>query len=640
MKKSILASSILLAISSSALAAGGPLYKNNCQLTLNHPLLSTGIYFDESCQTAYVAPPVIGDFEVNHLHKESTTYLFCPDYDVSKKAATAKKELLDSYIEQVKEYNQLIKESKLGEYKTEEANINTKINELSTKLNKLKAEKSEITIRFNREYTKYEDCLADITIKDKEKCNPQLDRASTIQKELFSIKKDVSAVDEELYNAQIALLDIQGKIRLEVIRNNDLKEMQEKTADLVKSIEKIRFESLNTFQKYASLIGGSASLSYFLNWQQLINDYAEQNPNANLTWLPLPINNATFHINLRADTIGENRFPVILATNFPGIKNQISAINPPEGNTVSTLTTVLSTREPAEIGFSHSMRGTLDLSVNAMCTLINEDNSDYNKIFDTYVSPKVNYNFQLKVHRKYTAKYNLEQIYKRIEELKDKHGFLSSKSKHEIFEDRNSKELFDIKFDADDSRFTWTPEEQEQLTKDIRNTLLKRVLEQISLFNNIGTNIPEAKLPETGVGKLAKLLQNADCSSPNIIEEVANTVSSGNSDSTANASENNSDNLNESENSTLRAFNDACKFTYDKKLVDKLSKSESMLVNVAASFASGNYLAVAGSILSSFGSSSTKVTFIQNNSHTAEEKVDQVSFVDKTTTVTFRPKAQ
>lgn len=636
----ILASSILLAVSSSVLATSGPLYKSKCQLKLNHPLLSTGVYFDESCQTAYVAPPVIGDFEVNHLHKESTTDLFCPDYDISKQAATAKKELLDSYIKRVKEYNQLIKESKLGDYRTEEEIINSKIITIQAHLSDEELKVSTLKIQLNTEYNNYKKCLSDILVEDKETCKALLKKASETQKKLFSYEEKQTSLENELYQEQINLLKVQQKIKLELARDAELKEIQEKTASLIESIEKIRAESLNIFQKYASLIGGSASLSYAVNWQQLVNDYAAKNPNVNLTWLPLPINNATFHVNLRADTVGENQFPVVLATNFPGIKSQTSTINPPAGGAVSTLATALSTREPAEIGFSHTMRGSLDLSVNAMCTLTSKNESDYNKIFDTYVSPKVDYNFQLKVRRKYSAKYNLEALYKRIEKLKSKGGFFSSKAKHEIIEDKNSKEIFDIKFDADDSYFSWTPEEQDKLTKDIKATLLNRVLKQISLFNNLGTNLTLPTAPETGVGKLADLLNNGDCAKPEVkakaVEAVANE---NNPPSVSNNDDSTPENNKPAE--TVKAFNDACKFTFDKNLLGSLVKDkDSVLASVASNFSSGNFLAIPGSILSSFSSSSTKVSFFQNNSHTAEEKVDQVSFVDKTTTVTFRPKAQ
>ncbi|WP_027707561.1 hypothetical protein [Zooshikella ganghwensis] len=644
MKNNILASSILIAISSSTFATNGPLYKNNCPQTINHPLLGTGVYFDELCKTAYVTPPIFGEFRVINLTVGAESYRNCSILKESAKLNETRSSIISLQQERVNEYKLNLKESNLKNLESEIDFLEKKVEAIKSKEAILEKETYSIELEIKPFLEDYKKCKKS-PLNTEEDCKPHKDNVQELYRKVEKIQKSkLDPLINERFDLEAKIgyleIDIKSEADKELQYQKDLEAIEGISNDINRLVEQMD----NIYKEVRSLPGGDIAVEYYVDWHDLINKYQFLNNGLNINWQSIPISKATFSINLRSDDLTINKAPLVLATSLAGVSlNQGSVINPPEGETIEPLKNKPISLNPASVGFSDSMSASMTLSVPAVCYILNDDLStpdDISKNIMSYLSSRVDYNYHPKVRRKYTAKFNLEALYKRIEKLKSKGGFFSSKAKHEIIEDKNSKEIFDIKFDADDSYFSWTPEEQDKLTKDIKATLLNRVLKQISLFNNLGTNLTLPTAPETGVGKLADLLNNGDCAKPEVKAKAEEAVANENNPSSVS---NNDDSTPENNKpaDTVKAFNDACKFTFDKNLLGSLVKDkDSVLASVASNFSSGNFLAIPGSILSSFSSSSTKVSFFQNNSHTAEEKVDQVSFVDKTTTVTFRSKAK
>ena len=83
---------------------------------------------------------------------------------------------------------------------------------------------------------------------------------------------------------------------------------------------------------------------------------------------------------------------------------------------------------------------------------------------------------------------------RKVEQKTKKGGLFSTSAAHSIIDDADSNDWFSITFSGNSSDFQYTPEEQKQITQDVKRELFDKAMRQFAILN-AGSATPPA-VPE------------------------------------------------------------------------------------------------------------------------------------------------
>ncbi|BBH52509.1 hypothetical protein [Fluviispira sanaruensis] len=258
--------------------------------------------------------------------------------------------------------------------------------------------------------------------------------------------------------------------------------------------DNIEMAAQNSYQKYALLKGISANLLFNTDTSNLVQKYQEMNKNLNITWQPMLIKNAFFNAYLKDPGAALNStFSALIDAFIPGVSYQTLKNLDPKMPLPS-----INEKESKQDEFFGSVSGRVKLNLLGGCTYYSNINqpvkeNDINNI-SANMTLNVNYTYQVKGRRSFSAKYHLSNLYTRIESKTSSRGWFSTSSAHSIVEDKQSGDWFEIKFDGDNGEFQYTPREQSDITVEQKKLLMDRVLLRVSM-QNAGSTPPSVIQP-------------------------------------------------------------------------------------------------------------------------------------------------
>lgn len=474
--------------------AGGPTITNKCKLgTVNTPNNSAGFLMDEECKNAYVLPPSVGKVSVSSV-QQNQNLGFCPalrlDQEAIKESAKTKLVIIQKINKMIKDYEP----------------IQMQRDSLYSTLVEKKANFDSATLIYNKATAKEKDLIDQVT--DTKKTYDRL--------VLLGASPDDIKAAKDKYESTLATYKtfIAGDLtsaennynftKKEYQRYNDeyayydskYVESIKPLSDLQKMVDDIEEAALNSYKKYVPLEGLTATMVFNINSAGLVSDFSNMNRNLNLSWQQLPIKDAYFIASLKNDSgMADASVTTVIDSSIPGIKSQ--TVNNIDVN--SPLPTLHDKEVAAQFPFG-SLSGKVRLNLNGACVYYTNVNTpapgaDIQNI-SANISLNVNYTYQAKQTRSFTAKYNFYNMFTRIEKKSTSGGWFSTSSVHSVVEDKNSSDWFDLKFDGD---YIYTKEEQDDIKREERALLIDRALRQFAMMNAGSTPPGLVSPPTSGV---------------------------------------------------------------------------------------------------------------------------------------------
>ncbi|WGL61341.1 hypothetical protein QEJ31_07005 [Pigmentibacter sp. JX0631] len=474
--------------------AGGPTITNKCKLgTVNTPTNSAGFLMDEECKNAYVLPPSVGKVSVSAV-QQNQNLGFCPalrlDQEAIKQSAKTKLVIIQKINKMIKDYEP----------------IQIQRDKLYSTLVEKKADFDSATLIYNKAATKEKDFIDQVTETKK-----TYDRLVLLGASPEDIKAAKDKYESTLASYKIFVAgDLTSAennynfTKKEYQRYNDeyayydskYVESVKPLSDLQKMVDDIEEAALNSYKKYVPLEGLTATMVFNINSASLVSDFSNMNRNLNLSWQQLPIKDAYFIASLKNDSgAADASVSTVIDSSIPGIKSQ--TINNIDVN--SPLPTLHDKEVAAQFPFG-SLSGKVRLNLNGACVYYTNVNvpapgADIQNI-SANISLNVNYTYQAKQTRSFTAKYNFYNMFTRIEKKSTSGGWFSTSSVHSVVEDKNSSDWFDLKFDGD---YIYTKEEQDDIKREERALLIDRALRQFAMMNAGSTPPGLVSPPTSGV---------------------------------------------------------------------------------------------------------------------------------------------
>jgi hypothetical protein len=362
------------------------------------------------------------------------------------------------------------------------------------------------------------------------------DRLTTIQSDLVLLKGEVESCDllgsagcdekkEELlqlkqdYIAQKQKVD---QLRITEIRTKaDLNRAEAAKARLqnpyeesIAILENLQAKLLNIFtnidglrKSWVQLEGGTAQLLYRLGWSEVVQKYSALNPDyaeRSIDFTPITIKDARiFATQVLPGSQDMSTLPAVLSAVLPGATPYgISHLD--GGNETIDPSVTDADVAASKPGLNYltgglsSVSAQVILSLNGVCQFFPEgmDSPNRSSIEADELSAHMVVNAMLsydtKVRRKYRASYNLRNMVERIEKKSQRRKwFFQTKDVHDLIVDNDSSDWFSITFDEDSSDFSFSAEEQQQITEEVKADLVDRALKRIATVTGTAPGLPE-----------------------------------------------------------------------------------------------------------------------------------------------------
>jgi hypothetical protein len=491
--------SFFASLSAGALAA--PFQYPKCKAPkVKAPENGVAVYFDESCQTGYVLPPVAGEASVAAI-AQNTNLNFCPAVRqvgaVSESTVSSARIIADKVEAMIKDFDPLEKEIvELRLQATSLGAIRDAAKERKEAAVKRKEELIEDVGKANRTLTECKATAADPT-KD---CATEDASVKEAKDALRKHIANVSSPAENAYeDAQLEFKKVQNRI---TDRNTSYSESIEPILALQDRIFELNNKVFDLYKQYTPLEGAVGQIVYSVPWDKLVRDYQAFNPGVTLT--KIPIKDATFTASVRLGKTADVSLPGVLWSRIPGAQAAGPA-QPPSGEAViGPNPTVPSGRDISDvaIGFGTSISGQIAFSLSGACEYFpnggDPNKTDINaKDFAAHLVGNVVYTYEVAARRGYTAHYNLSNFVSRIEKNTKKGGWFSTKNIHSVIEDNNSSDWLKIEFKGDSSEFQYTDQEQKDLARDVKTSLIDRAMRNLGSINGLNSTPPPLP-PEPG----------------------------------------------------------------------------------------------------------------------------------------------
>jgi len=505
--------SVFASLSAGAFAA--PFQAPKCKAPIvKAPANGVAVYFDESCQTGYVLPPVTGEASVVAI-AQNTNLNFCPAVRqvgaVSISTLASASAVADKIAAMIKDFEPLDKE--IIELRLKSTSLEAIRDAAEGKKEAALERKDELIDDVGKANRALAECKAIAADATKE-CATEDAAVKEAKNDLKRHITGVSSPAENAYeDAQLAFKKVQNRI---TDRSKSYTESVAPMLALQEIIFDLNSRVFDLYKQYTPLEGAVGQIVYSVPWDKLLKGYQELNPGLSLT--KIPIKDATFTASVRMGKSLDASLPGLLWSRIPGAE-AIGPAKPPSGETTigpnPTSPSGIDISDVA-IGFGTSVSGQIAFSLNGACEYFpnggDPSKKDINaKDFAAHLVGNVVYTFEVAARRGYKAQYNLANFVSRIEEKTKKGGWFSTKNIHTVIEDNKSDDWFKIEFDAEAGDFQYTAQEQTDLTKDVKASLIDRAMRNLGSINGLNSTPPPLP-PEpgpSGVGVAAANLRRA-----------------------------------------------------------------------------------------------------------------------------------
>lgn len=478
---------------STALAA--PAAEPNCPSAIKTPdgPVNGAIYGDD-CNTIFVLPPAIADAHVGALSLRQNLD-FCPAVgqadDVANTTFQSAGILATRIKDMIASFDPL--NATLADLDGRLADARALAEATEGAFNEAKSERAVLEDAVRSAQAALADCR--LFAVDPSACNAEAAAVDTARNELRSFVQTTYAPAQRAFNdAEQARAALADRLIAETTRaaraTAPLFELQDQLLSLNVTINTL-------YQQYARLGGIASTLNYSIAWGNLLRAYEAANPGKVV--LRMPLSEPKISAGVVFEASGETDVPGVLSYSIPGVLSGRNLMDFPAGAKVPPLGTSLSPEGSVVNAFGDGIQAQLLVSLVASCPLYPNGiaggiQGDPNSLLGN-IALNVTYNYNLLAKRGYTARYNMANWLSRVEKRKKKGGFFSSKVMHEIINDGNSSDWFELTFNATSSEFAYTAAEQAAIRTEVKGELMQRALNQIALQTSMLNGVP--LLPNT-----------------------------------------------------------------------------------------------------------------------------------------------
>ncbi|WP_163834554.1 hypothetical protein [Spartinivicinus ruber] len=460
---------------------GPSLYKSrfcNRALLTQHPDENPStVLFDDICRTAYVSPPATGTTEVTALTPDPDNAAFCPKLaSVQTNQTELLKELGQANTKFKTIMGSLPHDTQLMTYATTREQA---FNDL------LAAEQAEAAVRKTvlsqrRTIGQLELDVEDCALLGTD-CNTAQHQLNAAQQALTQLLTELdAAVEARLVKQQVydQAFDAYGEAL------DNYLTVDTELAALIEEFKALQDKELALYREFAGLEGATAQIQYQWDWAEQVNRYQALNQSLKMQWQPLPVTGAKILAELQEKPetpLGDKAItlPAVLYTSIddPAANVKINGYETalmPKGDAVITSTL---RKEPSNpISLPSKINGTVGLSLAGYCPFAPSANQPQPiENLAAHLTPHIQYEYEEQIKRGYTAKYKLDTFVKTIVRTKKKKKWFKKKKKTYIERKVITSDWFNIQFDASSGEYTYSPAEQDQITREVKSDLVRRV---------------------------------------------------------------------------------------------------------------------------------------------------------------------
>lgn len=398
---------------------------------ISTPKNGAGVFFDESCMTAYVLPPKRGSVQVTEKSK-TTSLGYCPGIN-------AQRETIVSELKRVQRRVQQLGIEEAGGID----NAKPECVEAAKKRAKYEVLLSQYEAELNSNMERLQS-LGD-------------DPKSKSEKNYLMARNDNLRADIAKVNARLNSTTDPSCIVKE--KNEDDVAISEKREALTNELKKLGQELVGLSKSFENHVGGTYKLLFEDNHEQLVDAYRKANSGIKANFQRMPVDwYVAFNIKVLEDVSGKE----VLSASLPAIGRDLSITNvDDEGNGTSL--------------FGGSLSANVTLSLPATCAL--EQQTRGGNGVSAHIVLNAFYKYNVLTKRRYHVEYKMHNVYNFIKTHVKKNGFFRSRSSTDVREFIQNEASFKIKTFSEDPDNAF-PKDQEFL-EEIRSKALDLALQKL-----------------------------------------------------------------------------------------------------------------------------------------------------------------
>ncbi|WP_114785536.1 hypothetical protein [Vibrio tetraodonis] len=446
--------------------------------------IANNMYFDETCSTAYVGLPDIGQVKVDSLYRANSN--FCDNYHSSMDGYSGIAEAMQRVNQ---ERNKLARQSVELEQNFADLRLtlNSKKALIPLAMRELAEEQAEYEVLESQLSSAQQILHSCLDIASEEDCTIERQSFVTLSSEKNALRRQISRIQSRVgyLNRQVDLVENRiADLNISIQRNSDqISQMALEVDDYFSTIEQ-------RLLKYTETFGGTAKLLFKVDQSSYL---AEKRANAedvlaSMQWRSIDPKRSEiqFVANFQSPDINDIQrmmLPVMSITTPQFERYGTATVNidksEPEPKSIDQLTSssIVQYRE-SHSAFPAAFNSQINLNLHGAC-LINSDNKQQ---LASYVAPFLSYSYEIQGRAGYRAKVHQRAM---IEFLKKSKGgrFMSfSYVKTKIRERQEYDTLVEITLTSDSKK-------GEEITKRFKREIAINVLERaaVAILDSIAT---------------------------------------------------------------------------------------------------------------------------------------------------------
>jgi hypothetical protein len=484
----------------------------NCR-ALNIPAGTGGAVLDDTCETAYILPPDVGQERVTAV-ATNTNLNFCPGVLKITSVVNTTLSAADSIASKIKSLIDSF--NPLSDQVTQLQNQLAAATAAQTAANQTVTNDMAIETTLTDNVTQAQNALTTCEALATSACTSEQQAVTDAQNALRNFILNTLAPDQRAAVAATQQVDtLSGQL---ANQTSNLANALTPLFNLENSLTQLETSVQEQYDQFGPLSGFVAQIVYSLPWSQLFQEYQAANPGLQLQQIPITSTNffASVDPGLTPTAAGNipGNIPAVLGFTIPGLPTQGAAAFPNGLGSIKPLSssTLGSDISQQSMPFGSSVSASVNFSLVGACNFypngaLTTPPSNINNLVAA-IPANLEYQYEVVAHRRYTASYNLSQFVSHLVTVHHSGGFFSSKDVTNIVDSSSSSDWFSIKFDSDSSHFPYSADEQKQITEEVKGQLVERALLLIAVQNGYLPHAPTGNPPlsSTGVGAAAGYL--------------------------------------------------------------------------------------------------------------------------------------
>lgn len=480
----------LLAAATASYANTPPLLVSPCNFgKIVVPVAEKGqdYYFDQECQTGYVAPPSVGS-TTTMGYQENLNVGFCPSLETtftSVGTLEASRLLMSQKVADALALVDMTEEKRLlgiSNAAKAAASVAAGIRSAAT------TEFGNLLLDVTSTKSDYLTCASlDLTGVPLVACADEYalfkaaaDRyiAYRTSDYLPSIRADIAAKGVA-QAADLAYQAERGAVEALIARAASLNDL----------FDTLTGRIMDVYGRYARLSGAYARVLYESNWTALVNAFYTANAGnpllANVTWKQMPITKAELTGHSTAGTATAQDIPGIISAQVPGYP--VFGTQLPNGDIPLPPPTTEAGFDYTKV-FPQAFESGLTLNLLSACPMTKRTAGTMPKL-DSYLVLNLKAKYELMVRTHYEATYNLYTFYQRLMSVSTSRHWFSSDTVRSFSESREAKDTWTWKYIADASLppLGNSPEEQGSAERALEISVRQELYEHV--LNNLGVGV-------------------------------------------------------------------------------------------------------------------------------------------------------